>query len=156
MMSCQQLHHPLLLLLLLLLLPTCNTDGMIYQSNHNRQRYGIAWCSQTAGHAALYGLPANGGSRGLLFQVPSLAAMLWNIPGQPARVCVGVDERASYVWECVILTRSWLDACCCCLHQVRDDKGRKMSKSLGNVIDPLEVVGQYGTDALRFTMATGT
>eukprot|EP00775_Hariotina_reticulata_P011961 gene11961-12104_t len=39
---------------------------------------------------------------------------------------------------------------------VRDDKGRKMSKSLGNVIDPLEVVGQYGTDALRFTMATGT
>lgn len=38
---------------------------------------------------------------------------------------------------------------------VRDDKGRKMSKSLGNVIDPLEVVGQYGTDALRFTMATG-
>lgn len=38
---------------------------------------------------------------------------------------------------------------------VRDDKGRKMSKSLGNVIDPLEVVAQYGTDALRFTMATG-
>lgn len=38
---------------------------------------------------------------------------------------------------------------------VRDDKGRKMSKSLGNVIDPLEVVGKYGTDALRFTMATG-
>eukprot|EP00878_Enallax_costatus_P006975 GHUV01007309.1.p1 GENE.GHUV01007309.1~~GHUV01007309.1.p1 ORF type:complete len:960 (+),score=265.70 GHUV01007309.1:224-2881(+) len=39
---------------------------------------------------------------------------------------------------------------------VRDDKGRKMSKSLGNVIDPLEVVGKYGTDALRFTVATGT
>ncbi|WIA19379.1 hypothetical protein OEZ85_004004 [Tetradesmus obliquus] len=39
---------------------------------------------------------------------------------------------------------------------VRDDKGRKMSKSLGNVIDPLDVVAQYGTDALRFTMATGT
>lgn len=38
---------------------------------------------------------------------------------------------------------------------VRDDKGRKMSKSLGNVIDPLEVVAKYGTDALRFTMATG-
>jgi valyl-tRNA synthetase len=38
---------------------------------------------------------------------------------------------------------------------VRDDKGRKMSKSLGNVIDPLDVVAQYGTDALRFTMATG-
>lgn len=30
-----------------------------------------------------------------------------------------------------------------------------MSKSLGNVVDPLEVIGQYGTDALRFTMGTG-
>lgn len=38
---------------------------------------------------------------------------------------------------------------------VRDEKGRKMSKSLGNVVDPLQVVDQYGTDALRFTMATG-
>jgi valyl-tRNA synthetase len=35
---------------------------------------------------------------------------------------------------------------------VRDDKGRKMSKSLGNVINPLEVIDQYGTDALRFTL----
>ncbi len=33
---------------------------------------------------------------------------------------------------------------------VRDAKGRKMSKSLGNGIDPLEVIGQYGADALRF------
>eukprot|EP00198_Chlamydomonas_reinhardtii_P003262 XP_001692598.1 predicted protein [Chlamydomonas reinhardtii] len=39
---------------------------------------------------------------------------------------------------------------------VRDEKGRKMSKSLGNVIDPLDTIGQYGTDALRFTLATGT
>ncbi|GLC34463.1 hypothetical protein PLESTB_000726300 [Pleodorina starrii] len=39
---------------------------------------------------------------------------------------------------------------------VRDDKGRKMSKSLGNVVDPLDTIGQYGTDALRFTLATGT
>lgn len=39
--------------------------------------------------------------------------------------------------------------------QVRDEKGRKMSKSLGNVIDPLDVVSQCGTDALRFTLATG-
>lgn len=31
-----------------------------------------------------------------------------------------------------------------------------MSKSLGNVVDPLEVIGEFGTDALRFTMATGT
>lgn len=38
---------------------------------------------------------------------------------------------------------------------VRDDKGRKMSKSLGNGIDPLEVIGQYGADALRFTLVTG-
>ena len=39
---------------------------------------------------------------------------------------------------------------------VRDDKGHKMSKSLGNGIDPLEVVEQYGADALRFMLASGT
>ncbi len=39
---------------------------------------------------------------------------------------------------------------------IRDDKGRKMSKSLGNGIDPLEVIDKYGADALRFTLATGT
>ncbi len=38
---------------------------------------------------------------------------------------------------------------------VRDDKGRKMSKSLGNGIDPLEVIDKYGADALRFTLITG-
>ena len=38
---------------------------------------------------------------------------------------------------------------------VRDSLGRKMSKSLGNGIDPLEVIGEYGADALRFTLATG-
>ncbi|MEX2552101.1 MAG: valine--tRNA ligase [Actinomycetota bacterium] len=41
---------------------------------------------------------------------------------------------------------------------VRDAQGRKMSKSLGNVIDPLDLIDQYGTDALRFTLiehATG-
>ena len=36
---------------------------------------------------------------------------------------------------------------------VRDSHGKKMSKSLGNVIDPLEITGQFGVDALRFTMA---
>lgn len=38
---------------------------------------------------------------------------------------------------------------------VRDSQGRKMSKSLGNGIDPLEVIDQYGADALRFTLAQG-
>ena len=38
---------------------------------------------------------------------------------------------------------------------VRDSQGRKMSKSLGNGIDPLEVIDKYGADALRFTMITG-
>ena len=38
---------------------------------------------------------------------------------------------------------------------VRDSQGRKMSKSLGNGIDPLEIVSEYGADALRFTLATG-
>lgn len=38
---------------------------------------------------------------------------------------------------------------------VRDSQGRKMSKSLGNGIDPLEVIDRYGADALRFMLATG-
>jgi valyl-tRNA synthetase len=39
---------------------------------------------------------------------------------------------------------------------VRDSQGRKMSKSLGNVVDPLGVIAEQGCDALRFTLATGT
>jgi len=39
---------------------------------------------------------------------------------------------------------------------VRDAQGRKMSKSLGNVVDPLGVIAEQGCDALRFTLATGT
>ena len=38
---------------------------------------------------------------------------------------------------------------------VRDAQGRKMSKSLGNGIDPLKIIEQYGADALRFALATG-
>ena len=38
---------------------------------------------------------------------------------------------------------------------IRDAEGRKMTKSLGNVVDPLVAADQYGTDALRFTLATG-
>ncbi len=38
---------------------------------------------------------------------------------------------------------------------VRDSQGRKMSKSLGNGIDPLEIIEKYGTDALRFSLASG-
>ncbi|MGA3093855.1 MAG: valine--tRNA ligase [Dehalococcoidales bacterium] len=39
---------------------------------------------------------------------------------------------------------------------IRDEKGDKMSKTKGNVIDPLEVMDKYGTDALRFAIITGT
>ena len=39
---------------------------------------------------------------------------------------------------------------------VRDERGRKMSKTIGNVIDPLEVMDEFGTDALRFTLLTGS
>ena len=39
---------------------------------------------------------------------------------------------------------------------IRDEEGRKMSKSLGNGIDPMEVIEKYGADALRFTLVTGT
>ena len=35
---------------------------------------------------------------------------------------------------------------------VRDEKGQKMSKSKGNVIDPLDVINKYGADSLRFTL----
>ncbi len=38
---------------------------------------------------------------------------------------------------------------------VRDEQGRKMSKSLGNGIDPLEVIAEYGADSLRFSLVTG-
>ncbi len=38
---------------------------------------------------------------------------------------------------------------------VRDEKGAKMSKSKGNVIDPLGIIDDYGADALRFTLARG-
>ena len=39
---------------------------------------------------------------------------------------------------------------------VRDSQGRKMSKSLGNGIDPIEIINQYGADALRFSLLSGT
>jgi len=39
---------------------------------------------------------------------------------------------------------------------VRDEKGRKMSKSLGNIIDPLEIIQEYGADALRFSLISIT
>jgi valyl-tRNA synthetase len=39
---------------------------------------------------------------------------------------------------------------------VRDEKGRKMSKSLGNVVDPLDLIDKFGTDALRLAMISGT
>ena len=39
---------------------------------------------------------------------------------------------------------------------IRDEQGRKMSKTTGNVIDPVETIQQYGTDALRFALSTGT
>ena len=43
-----------------------------------------------------------------------------------------------------------------CIHGlVRDAQGRKMSKSLGNGVDPLEVIDEYGSDTLRFTLITG-
>lgn len=39
---------------------------------------------------------------------------------------------------------------------VRDEQGRKMSKSLGNALDPLDLINEYGADALRFTLLTGS
>ncbi len=39
---------------------------------------------------------------------------------------------------------------------IRDEQGRKMSKSLGNGIDPMEVIEQYGADALRWFLSNGS
>ncbi|XP_064961981.1 valine--tRNA ligase, chloroplastic/mitochondrial 2-like [Musa acuminata AAA Group] len=39
---------------------------------------------------------------------------------------------------------------------IRDSQGRKMSKTLGNVVDPIDTIKEYGTDALRFTLSLGT
>ena len=39
---------------------------------------------------------------------------------------------------------------------IRDEKGGKMSKTKGNVVNPVQVIDAYGTDALRFALATGT
>lgn len=39
---------------------------------------------------------------------------------------------------------------------IRDSQGRKMSKTLGNVVDPIDTIKEFGTDALRFTLALGT
>jgi valyl-tRNA synthetase len=39
---------------------------------------------------------------------------------------------------------------------VRDEKGRKMSKSLKNIVDPIDLIDEYGADALRFTLASLT
>lgn len=38
---------------------------------------------------------------------------------------------------------------------VKDAKGMKMSKTKGNVVDPIETMDKYGTDALRYTLVTG-
>ena len=67
---------------------------------------------------------------------------------------------------CRDLTDTWakiksLICACNCKIELRPRccagvQGRKMSKSLGNVIDPIDVLSEFGTDALRYTMATGT
>ena len=45
----------------------------------------------------------------------------------------------------------------CLIHGlVRDEQGRKMSKSLGNGVDPMEVIEQYGADSLRYFLATNS
>ena len=59
------------------------------------------------------------------------------------------------------ILRLWSRPAKCPFHHVlihglvRDSQGRKMSKSLGNGIDPLEVIDKYGADALRLTLMTG-
>ena len=63
-----------------------------------------------------------------------------------------VLEIASYARSKCVGSSGEGDAWC---GQVRDAQGRKMSKSLGNVVDPVDTITEYGTDALRYTLATG-
>jgi len=56
----------------------------------------------------------------------------------------GIEQTGKVPFDTVFI--HWL---------VRDSQGRKMSKSLGNGIEPLEVIDKYGADALRFTLVTG-
>ena len=73
------------------------------------------------------------------------------IPGERAKIAVeSYDDRIDPVGACVGVKGSRIHGI------VRDSQGRKMSKSLGNGIDPLEVIAQYGADALRFMLVDGS
>ncbi len=95
----------------------------------------LGWPEQTADLAKFY--PTSRPGHGLRHPV------LLGRPDDDVRACTRMDGDAR---------RSTTIA----LHgMVRDEHGKKMSKSFGNVVDPLDWMDAYGADALRFTLARG-
>jgi isoleucyl-tRNA synthetase len=100
----------------------------------------------------------------------------WHYPFENKKTFEGMFP-ADYICEAVDQTRGWFytlhaeavllnhtgdapeDICyrnVICLGLILDDKGRKMSKSLGNVVDPMSVINEHGADALRWYIYTAT
>lgn len=94
----------------------------------------------------------------------------WHYPRQnKEKIDEGVAYPADYISEAIDQTRGWFYTLlavavlldkerpyknCICLGHVLDEKGKKMSKSLGNIVLPMEMMDKYGADAVRWYMYT--
>lgn len=70
----------------------------------------------------------------------------------PVVQCAGKDNlrQQSAIWQAMLMSAGLPNSKQILIHGFITSKGKKMSKSLGNVVDPFEIVDQFGTDALRF------
>jgi valyl-tRNA synthetase len=73
-------------------------------------------------------------------------------------ICEGIDQTRGWFYSLLAISTLLFDKSsyktCLSLGHIADEHGKKMSKSLGNIIDPLELIDQYGADALRFTLTS--